>query len=193
MSFFEKLEVWKEEYLLLKYIFLNFEDYKNLGFNFPIGLILLFSIIAFPIAVFFITRKKNTVTFVVKQLLRHEALNEESAKTLSELRLSKIKSLRKMLFSVGQLSSMIKTVGYKKPSYEEYVKAKKEKTKVENPNLDEIKIFISEDGKEKAQTIAESEITPFWKPILISFVGIIIITILFICMPEILNFLNNSL
>lgn len=190
MSFFEKLEVWKEEYLLLKYIFLNFEDYKNLGFNFPIGLILLFSIIAFPIAVFFITRKKNTVTFVVKQLLRHEALNEESAKTLSELRLSKIKSLR---FSVGQLSSMIKTVGYKKPSYEEYVKAKKEKTKVENPNLDEIKIFISEDGKEKAQTIAESEITPFWKPILISFVGIIIITILFICMPEILNFLNNSL
>ncbi len=192
MSFFEKLEVWKEEYLFLKYVFLNFKDYKNLNFNFPIGLILLFFIIAFPITVFFINKKKNTVTFAVKQLLRHEALDEESAKTLSSLRLSKSKSFKRMIVSGGQLSSMIKIVGYKKPSYEEYIEAKKEK-KTEKINLDEIKIFLSKDSKKKAETIAEAELTPIWKPILISLAGIIIIAILFVFMPEILDFLNNAL
>lgn len=193
MSFFEKLEAWKEEYLFLQYVFLNFKDYKNLGFNFPIGLILIFFAIVFPIAVFVINKRKNTVTLVVKQLTRHEAFSEESAKTLSALRLSNIKSLKKSLFYGGQLSSMIKIVGYQKPSYEEYVKSKKEKKKLDKPNFDEMKIFISPDSKEKAETIAEAEITPIWKPVVISAAGVIIIAILFIFMPEILDFLNKSI
>ncbi len=193
MSFFEKLEIWKEEYLFLKYVFLNFEDYKNLNFNFPIGLILLFFIVAFPLAVFAINKKKNTITFAVKQLLRHEAFDEESAKTLSALRLSNIKSIKKMLLSGGQFSSMIKIVGYQKPSYEEYISAKKEKKSFGKINFDEIKIYISEESKEKAETIGEAEITPIWKPILISLAGIALIAVLFIFMPEILDFLNDSL
>ena len=70
MSFFEKLEAWKEEYLFLKYVFLNFKDYKNLGFNFPIGIILIIFAVAFPLTVFFINSKKNTITFAIKQLDR---------------------------------------------------------------------------------------------------------------------------
>ena len=84
MSFVEKLEIWKEEYLFLKYAFLNFKDYKNLGFNLPIGLILIFLAIAFPIMVFFINKKKNTTCFAMKQLVRHEAFSEESAKNLCD-------------------------------------------------------------------------------------------------------------
>ena len=193
MSFFEKLETWKEEYLFLKYVFLNFKDYKNLGFNFPIGIILILFAVAFPLTVFFINSKKNTVTFAVKQLVRHEAFNEESAKSLSALRLSKIKAFKKMLVSGGQISSMIKIAGYQKPSYEEYVEAKKEKKESAKINFDEIKIFLSEESKERAETIAEEEITPIWKPILISVVGVLIIALLFIFMPEILDLLNNNI
>ena len=192
MSFFEKLEIWKEEYLFLKYAFLNFKDYKNLGYNFPIGFILIFLAIAFPIIVFLINKKKNAITFTVKQLIRHEAISEESAKTLSALRLSKLKNVKKMLICGGQLASMIKIVGYQKPSYEEYLKTKKERDS-QKINFDEIMIYLSEENKERAETIAESEITPIWKPILISLAGVAIIAILFIFMPEILSILNNSL
>ena len=193
MSFFEKLEIWKEEYVILRHVFLNFKDYKNLNFNFPIGIILILFMIAFPIAVFFINKKRNTISFAMKQLVRHEAFNEQSAKSLSALRLSNLKSFKKMLTSSGQLSSMIKIVGYQKPSYEDYIKAKKEKKNLEKPNFEEVKIFISEDSREKAETIAESEITPIWKPILIAAVGVIILVLLFIFMPEILDFLNSSI
>ena len=193
MSFFEKLEALKEEYLFFEYLFLNFKDYKNLGFNFPIGLILVFFAIAFPIAVFFINSKKNTVTFAVKQLVRHEAFDENSAKSLTTLRLSKIKRFKKMLLSGGELASMIKIVGYVKPSYEDYVKLKKENKKPEKINFDEIKIYLNSERKEKAYTIAETEITPIWKPILIAIAGILILALLFIFMPEILDFLNKSL
>ena len=193
MSFFEKLEAWKEEYLFLKYVFLNFKDYKNLGFNFPIGIILIIFAVAFPLTVFFINSKKNTITFAIKQLVRHEASSEESAKSLSTLRLSKTKTFKKMLVSGGQLSSMIKIVGYQKPSYEEYIKAKKEKKESAKINFDEIKIFLSAESKERAETIAEAEITPIWKPLLISAAGVLLIALLFIFMPEILNILNNNI
>ena len=193
MSFFEKLEVWKEEYLFLQYIFLNFKDYKNLGFNFPVGFILIFLSIAFPIVVFFINHKKNTVTFAVKQLVRHDAFDESNAKSLKALRLAKINSFKKMLVSGGQMSSMIKIAGYKKPSYEDYIKSKKENNNASKINFDEIKIFLSEESREKAETIAESEITPLWKPVLISLAGIFLILLLFVFMPEILVFLNTSL
>lgn len=193
MSFFEKLEALKEEYLFFEYLFLNFKDYKNLGFNFPIGLILVFFAVAFPLAVLFINSKKNTITFAVRQLVRHEAFDESSAKSLSSLRLSQSKSLKKMLVSGGELSSMIKIVGYEKPSYEDYVKLKKENKNPEKINFDEIKIYLKSESKEKAYTIAEAEITPIWKPILIIASGILILALLFIFMPEILDFLNKSL
>lgn len=193
MSFFEKLEALKEEYLFFEYLFLNFKDYKNLGFNFPIGLILVFFAVAFPLAVLFINSKKNTITFAVRQLVRHEAFDESSAKSLSSLRLSQSKSFKKMLVSGGELSSMIKIVGYEKPSYEDYVKLKKENKNPEKINFDEIKIYLKSESKEKAYTIAEAEITPIWKPILIIASGILILALLFIFMPEILDFLNKSL
>ena len=193
MSFFEKLELWKEENIILRHIFLNFKDYKNLNFNFPIGFILVIFILAFPIAVFFINHRKNTITTCIKQLLRHDALNEQSAKTLSELRLSKCKSLKRMLLSSGQLSSMVKIVGYKKPSYDEYVAARKEKKKIEAPDLERAKIYLSEEYSEKGADIASIGTSSIWKPIIVSLVGVIIVGILFVFMPKLLELLNSSL
>ena len=55
MSFFEKLEIWKEEYIFFKYALLNFKDYKNLNFNFPIGIILIL------LAVFLLSRAEENI------------------------------------------------------------------------------------------------------------------------------------
>lgn len=193
MSFFEKLEIWKEENILLQHIFLNFKDYKNLNFNFPIGFILIFFMIAFPIAVFLINHTKNTVATCIKQLLRHEALSEDSAKNLSQLRLSKYKGLRKMLLSSGELSSMVKIAGYKKPSYDEYMKAKKEKRKIETVDFDNAKIYLSENNIDHARDIASIGTSSIWKPILVSIAGVIVIALLFVFMPTLLDLLNSSL
>ncbi len=193
MTFFEKLEIWKTENIFLKHLFLDFKDYKNLNFNFPIGLILIFFMIAFPIAVFLINHRKNTIATCIKQLLRYEALDEESARSLSTLRLSKSKSLKRMLLSGGQLSSMVKIAGYKKPSYEEYLKAKKEKKKIEKFKFDDAKIYLLKEKKEEAEDIAVAGTASILRPIIISLAGMIIIAILFIFMPDILNLLNSSL
>ena len=98
-----------------------------------------------------------------------------------------------MLKSGGELASMIKIVGFQKPTYEDFIKANKQQRKAEQINLEEAKIYLCSESKEKAYRIAEVEITPIWKPIVISAAGIIILALLFIFMPEILNFLNNSL
>ena len=96
MSFFEKLEVWKQENIFLKYVFLNFNDYKNININIPVGLILILFALILPVIVLLTNKRRNIITFTVKQLVRHDAFSEDKAKTLSALRLSKIKSLRKM-------------------------------------------------------------------------------------------------
>ena len=92
---------------------------------------------------------------------------------------------------------MVKIAGYKQPSYEDYIKERKEKKKdkkkPEKLNLDEAKIYLTEEHHDKAKEIASSEITPIWKPILIIVAGILIITAVLILMPELLELLNSSL
>ncbi len=191
MSFFEKLEIWKEEYVFLRYVFLNFNDYKNLNFNFPIGIILLLSAIALPFAIFFANHRRSVITTCAKQLIRHDALGEENAKSLKALRLSKIKSLKKMLLSGGKLSSMVKIAGYQKPSYEEYIKEIKKKNKTKNSITEDTRIYLSEEMIKEAEEIASAGESPIWKPLLISIVSVAIIAILFIFMPEILELTNS--
>ena len=193
MSFFEKLEIWKEEYVFLKYVFLNFNDYKNLNFNFPIGIILLLSAIVLPFAIFFANHRKNVITTCAKQLIRHDALGEEKAKSLKTLRLSKIKTLKKMILSGGKISSMVKIAGYQKPSYEEYLKEAKNKNKTKILITEDTKIYLSEEMIKESEELASTGESAIWKPILISVATVSIITILFIFMPEILELINSSI
>lgn len=193
MTFFEKLEALKKENIFLQLVFSNFSDYKNLNFNFPIGLIIIFLAIGFPIMVFIINHRKNTVAICIKQLLRHDAIGEDNAKSLSALRLSGMKTLKKMLLAGGQLSAMVKIANYQKPSYDDYIKARKEKKKIEKPDLDSAKIYLTEEGKERADDIAAAGVSSIWKPIIISLVGIIILAVLFVFTPDLLTLLNSSL
>ena len=193
MTFFEKLELWKKENIFLQHVFLNFNEYSNLNFNFPIGFILILFALLFPIAVFLINHRKNTLALCMNQLLRHEAVGEENAKSLSALRLAKSKSLKKMLLSSGRLSSMVKISGYKKPSYDEYIKAKKEKKSILKPDIESAKIYLTKESFEDAEDIASVGVASIWKPIIISISGVAIITLLFIFMPNLLNLLNSAL
>ena len=193
MSFFEKLELWKEEYLILKYVFLDLSDYKNLVVSFPIGLFLIFMTVAFTAAAFVINHRQNLISYCVRQLVRHEAVGEGNAKGLKELRLTNSKTLRKMILGNGQLAKYVKILGFTKPSYEEYMsKSPKERRTLYSFDLEGYKIYIPEDMKDGANKIALEKRSTALRPIILSIVFALISAILFISMPEILELLNDA-
>ena len=193
MSFFEKLELWKEEYLILKYVFLDFSDYKNLVISFPIGLFLIFMTLAFTVAAFVINHRQNLINGCVRQLVRHEAIGEEAAKSLKELRLDSSNALSKMILGNGQLAKFVKIKGYEKPSYEEYMqKSPKERRELYAVNLKEAKIYLAPEMKDKANKIALAKRSTALRPMILSIVFALICAALFISMPELLELLNEA-
>ncbi len=96
--------------LFKKYIMLNLGDYFE-GADFPITIFVLSIAVGICIACVFITIHKRNMMFMVKALTRHEAYNEDSAKTFSELKLKPGFFLRGSLSRRSQLTSIIGVVG----------------------------------------------------------------------------------
>lgn len=191
---FEKIEAWKEEYLIAKHIFLNFEDYPNIKLNFPIGMFLILMAIAFCVACFFMYFNSLTAYRTVKQLIRHGAIGEENAKTLKAMRLDDSHAIKRKLSSrSGHLSSLVTLSGYVKPSYDEYVKRAKKNKNHDKINFDEAKFYIAIENKEEAELLIQKENPSIWKPILLSLVFLILSAVLFILMPNILELINGWL
>lgn len=190
---FEKLEQWKEEYLFVKYVFLNTGDYSNIKISFPIGMFLILIAIAFTVAAFVINHRKNSISLCVRQLIRHGAVGEENAKTLKKLRLDGKRGIKRMLLSGGQLSSMVGIKGITKPSYEEFVKASKKRKSALTVNFESAEIYLKEESKDSAELIAAKGESSILKPILVSAGFVLICAALFISMPEILELINSSI
>ena len=191
MNIFEKIEVLKEEYLFFKHLFLDFSDYSNIKISFPIGLVTMFLCIALCVMVFLVSYKEATNAKIAVQLLRHEAKSEDTAVSLKKLRLNE-KRYKKALSSTGKLSKMVLRVGYTRPSYEEYVSAKKdEKSSFFPPVTDDDKFYISKEGIEASELLANADRSTVVKPIILSSVILIVFSLLFIFMPDILNAVNS--
>jgi hypothetical protein len=190
---FEKLEQWKEEYLFVKYVFLNTGDYSNIKISFPIGMFLILIAVAFTAAAFVINHRKNSISLCVRQLIRHGAVGEENAKTLKKLRLDGKRGIKRMLLSGGQLSSMVEIKGRTKPSYEEFVKDSKKRKNALEVDFASAEIYLKEEAKESAELIASKGESSILKPILVSAGFVLICAALFISMPEILELINSSI
>lgn len=191
MNIFEKIGSLKEKYLFFKHLFLDFSDYPNIKISFPIGLVLAFLCIAFCIMVFIISYKEATGTKIVVQLLRHEAKSEDSAVTLTKLRLNE-KRYKRALCAGGKLSRIVLRAGYSRPTYEDYVKApKNEKDALFAPISDDDKFYIASDEAQAAEIMAANGRSSVLKPIILSVCILLIFSLLFIFMPDILNAVNS--
>ena len=69
------------------YLLLNLKDYIDPSIDFPINIFLLSIAVGLCVASVLITFHKRYTALLVKQLMSHEALSEETAKTLSEMRI----------------------------------------------------------------------------------------------------------
>ena len=182
------------------YISLNLKDYSGIGIDLEITKLLFAFFIGMIAATIVINYNRASTSLVIKKLLRHEALTEESAKTLSELS-ANLFGVKMLLKSNGRIKRIIKRVGQQEYTYEEYMSRKKKKDKgVDSNCFKEEKIdfisarfYISEDRITEANGIVDRSETSVINTVLFC----ILITAVFIClvflMPEILNLINNAL
>ena len=171
-----------------QFFFLNLKDYENLKFFLPIGMIVTLLAAALIAATFMITYRKRYMYAICTQLLRHEALSEDSAKTLKELRLANYAALRRALARGGQLTHIVKRANEVKPTYEE---AKKRGYKAEPIDFTEARFYISEDELGRAEGISKGSYPAWWKPIVASFFILAVLVLLVIFLPELVELINE--
>lgn len=177
------------------FFFLNFSQYENIGIYFPIGIFLILMCAITSASVFFITYYKKYTSSLYSQLLRHNALSEESAKTLTELRLDKSYAIRSALSrSNGQLTYIVKRAGEEKPSYEEYIKSLKKKGSSKSKiDFAEARFYIDPEKINQAKKLLEKG-EPTWLGA--GIISLISVGILLLCaefLPDLLSFLNDVL
>lgn len=194
------------------YISLNMKDYPNLGFDFEIVKVLLIAAVVLCVVFCVMDFHKKNAYLIIKQLMRHEAKNPESAKTLSELSLSENRAVRRSLASSSQIRSVVGRVGEKELTYEEYIaneKRKKElkrakralkKTGGENisvpveektPMLDELRFYIKEERADYASKIYNGADISVLRTVLRCVLVVAVAVCFVFLMPELLSFINN--
>ena len=175
------------------FLLLNFDQFENFGFSFPIGIFVTSMAAALCIAVFTINHHKNYTLCILKQLIRHEALDESRAKTLAELRLDGIWGLKSALSRKGQLTYMVKRVGEKTQTYDEYVaESKKKGYKEDKPDFDCAKFYIPADRIDRAKRLVETTNTEWWRPALMCLFILIFLGVIATFLPGLLDAINNS-
>ena len=92
-------------------LMLNVKDYLDTVLDIHINLLILAIALTICVAIFIINYHNSYTVNLLKSLVRHKAYGEESAKTISELRLESPNSIKRALSRSGQLTSIVKRVG----------------------------------------------------------------------------------
>ena len=175
------------------FFFLNFSQYENIGMNFPIGVFLILLCIVGIVSVFFLTYYRMFTRSLYSQLLRHNAKDEQSAKTLSQLRLDKSFAIRSSLSrSNGQLTYIVKRAGQEELSYDEYMKKSKTKGyKPEKIDFSSARFYIPAERMDTAKKLLENFDVSWIKAAVISLVLVGLLVLSVFTMDDILSFFNG--
>lgn len=172
---------------------LNLNQFENFGVNFPIGAFLLIFSVAMCAAIFIYNYQKRCTGLILKQLVRHNATNAESAKTLKELHLETNFYLKAALSRGGMLTHLVKSANSETPTYEEYVSnSKKRGYKEAKIDFKEAKFYIPEEQKAKAKRLVEGSGGEWLKSAISAAVIILVLVILMLFLPDILDAVNAS-
>lgn len=193
---------------------LNAKDYLGTVADVYINVILLAVAVALCLACLFINYHKTYTVIIIKQILRRGATDEKNALTLSAMRLDGVKGLKAALNRNGQLSRIVRRVGFTQPTYEEYMAmakerrehrknkdipkeerkaARREERKAERAKIDfsAARFYIPEENLKKAELIKEKENPTIVRTILVC-VLILALTVCFmLLMPAILRLISN--
>ncbi len=180
MSYFEKA------------FFVNFADYPNLGFDLPINIVLLIFFAGMCIGLLALDFSRKYMRLTVRQLLRHDAVGADKAVPLSKVGLADSRIVKMFLSGSGHLCRIVKRVGNKEYTYEEYVALQKaKKLKREKIDFSTAEFYIAPEMLDRANNISNNYRTSLVKTAL----ACVFLAALYIClmlaMPELLTLLNN--
>ena len=172
----------------------NLNDYDNIGVNLEINKVIFGAVIALIIGVIFLDLYRANIKLMVTQLTRHNAKNEDDAKTLFSIGLNNNKIIRWLLTKENFLTKIVGRKGEKKFEYEEYkTLSNKERIEAEKFDIETAEFYIREDKSDLAAGVMEkygaSVQSTVMTCVLIAIVSICIIA----CMPETLEMINNLL
>lgn len=178
-----------------RYFNINLKDYSNIGVDLNISLTLLFFFLGLCVAALIINHHRSYMAAMIKQLSRHGAYAEDSAKTLNELGLASSRSIKLALSREGQLTRIVKRVGQTRLTYEEYLSLKKAKKlpKSEKPDFAEARFYICEQERERAKSFYENNNSSVFKAVLLCLLIMSVYFCLMLVMPGVLRFVNNLL
>ena len=181
--------------IIKEFFFLNFSQYENIGIYFPVGVFLVLLCLVACASVFFLTYYKMFTRSLYKQLLRHNADSEESAKTLSELRLDSSFAIRSSLSkSNGQLTYIVKRAGEEKLSYDEYVDMTKKKGyKAEKIDFSTARFYIPKDRTDASKKLLENSDPSWIKAGVISLVFVGVLVACIFTVADLLSVINAFL
>ena len=175
------------------FFLLNFNQFENIGFSFPIGIFLTSMAAALCAAVFIINYHKRYTCSLLKQLLRHESLDEQRAKTLVALKLDKTLGLKSALSRKGQLTYMVRRVGETTQTYDEYIAASKKRGhKDEKIDFKKACFYIDPERIDRAKRLVETTNTEWWRPALMAVFIVAIWVIMALFSPQLLQSLNEA-
>ena len=180
---------------LSELVMLNAKDYLEISSDVYINIIVLLIAAALCVASFWINYHKSYTLNIIKQLLRRDATSPDNAMTLAEIHLSDSRGLKAALSRDGQLTSIVKRVGYSKPTYEEFMALSKEekKKKAEKIDFQTARFFIPEQNVERATIIKEKENPTIIRTVLVCILILAVSVCVMLLMPELLRFISKTI
>ena len=176
-----------------KCFFINLKDYPNLEADLYINIVLLAVFLAVGVAMCLAEVRRGRMALAVKQLIRHEAIGESAAKTLTELGLQGIGSIRRALLSGSQLAKIVSRAGEQKYTYEEYIALTKEKKReAEKIDFETARFYISEQRLPRARHVYESYGVSVARIVGLCVFALLVYVCISLLMPEILSFVNDA-
>ena len=196
----EWLRIFYEEYVCL-----NLKEFSNIGIDLEIGKIFLAGAIALAVCTVVLDLRHRCSYALIKQLMRHDAVKEENAKTLTELGLVNNRQLKRLLSDSGRLRSIVARVGEVKLSSEEYAECERklEEAMAKGIKVKESEIFGTEIDFESARFFVREESMPaaikifhgadvsLVRTVLRSVLIVIVSVIAVILMPSVLEWING--
>ena len=110
-----------------KYLSVNLSDYKNIGIDLDINVLVLGITVAFIVISILMYRRQTVISTLFKKLIRTEAFGENKAVTLAELGLCEKKYRRLVLNREGNLKSCLSVIGEKRQTCEDYLNGENNK------------------------------------------------------------------
>ena len=163
-------------------IFLNLNYYFK-GVDFQINIFLLAFALGMAAAAILVTVYKRNQSNIIRQLTRHCADSEETAKTLAEMRIDPGFIVKSSLSKRGQLSAIVAMVGGF--PFEKKAEGKRE----EKIDFSTARFYIK--SPDRAARINEEKIPSYLNAALVATLIIVIAVVVTLFMPYILSFITG--